>query len=207
MITYRKFDVDIERAVDVSLLGWPGRGDASHDAGLAGNREYSDLRGFSWAAAQRACDFEDELVDRVENSADAADEIAAIDDELYELEESDLCGLDLGVATLVIALSAARCVPCSSCNAGAYDGAHHQEKYPLVAFYARPAQIPLLGGTGCGGRLWAGKQLLWLGRGLRGRHSGHEDPRSADDRVESPVQCSHAKSKAESQKTCAARHP
>jgi hypothetical protein len=52
-------------------------------------------------------------------------------------------GLALGVASSVIALSAARCVPFSSCNAGAFGG-HHHEAYPVVAFHARPAHVDLL---------------------------------------------------------------
>jgi hypothetical protein len=59
-----------------------------------------------------------------------------ITEELYE-NESWLFGLDIGVASTVIALSAARCVPFSSCNGGAYGGSHH-EFHLVVAFYARP---------------------------------------------------------------------
>ncbi len=53
---------------------------------------------------------------------------------LYESDEG-LFGLDIGVASAVIALSAARCIPCSSCNGGAYGGSH-QERHPVIAFYA-----------------------------------------------------------------------
>ncbi len=45
-------------------------------------------------------------------------------------------GLDLGVASTVYALSAARCIPYSSCNAAAFGGSH-VERHPLVAFFAR----------------------------------------------------------------------
>lgn len=39
----------------------------------------------------------------------------------------------------MVALSAAKCVPFSSCNGGAFGG-HHHERYPVVAFYA-PVQV------------------------------------------------------------------
>jgi hypothetical protein len=74
---------------------------------------------------------------------------------------ADLYGLDIGVASTVVALSAARCVPFTSCNGGAF-GAAHYERYPLAAFFAKRATAELLlekaaeadigleqGGNGC----------------------------------------------------------
>ena len=52
-------------------------------------------------------------------------------------------GLDIGVASTVAVLSAAGFIPCTSCNAGAFGGIHH-ETYPIVAFYAQPQYVPLL---------------------------------------------------------------
>jgi hypothetical protein len=46
------------------------------------------------------------------------------------------------VAGAVIALSAARCVPFTSCNGGAFDGGH-LERHPLIAFYMRPQLVPI----------------------------------------------------------------
>lgn len=61
----------------------------------------------------------------------------------YDDSEVDLYGLDIGVASTVIALSAARCVPFSSCNGGTFGGNHH-EAHPVVAFYAKPGTANLL---------------------------------------------------------------
>ena len=62
-------------------------------------------------------------------------ELESIEESLYESPEN-LYGLDVGVASTVICLSAAKCVPFSSCNGGAFGG-RHQEAYPLAAFFAK----------------------------------------------------------------------
>ena len=79
---------------------------------------------------------------RIKASDDPEVEYDEIADELYEDDEG-LYGLDLGVAGAVAALSAARCIPFSSCNGGAFGG-RHLELYPLVAFYAREAHLQAL---------------------------------------------------------------
>jgi hypothetical protein len=63
--------------------------------------------------------------------------------ELYDEGDEGLFGLDLGVASSVVALSAARCIPFSSCNGGAF-GDHHEEAFPLVSFFVKPAWVSLL---------------------------------------------------------------
>ena len=85
---------------------------------------------------------EEELITRIEASANPEDEYDMIEDELYEDPEG-MYGLDIGVASAVISLSAARCLPFSSCNAGAFGGNHH-EWHPVVAFFSRPEAITLL---------------------------------------------------------------
>ena len=60
-----------------------------------------------------------------------------IENELYDGD--DLRGLDIGVASAVAALSAARCIPFTSCNAGTFGGSH-AETYPLVGSFARAQQ-------------------------------------------------------------------
>jgi hypothetical protein len=142
MFRYPKFDVTTVRKVEPQELGWPAPGEAGHDSGLGCNRMYADLRRLSWAEAKRVFALEGSLIARMESAADTADEWAAIEDELSESDQ-DLYGLDPGVASTVVSLSAAKCVPFSSCNAGAF-GEHHQERYPLVAFYARAQAVDLL---------------------------------------------------------------
>lgn len=135
MFSYRKFDVQVSREVDFNELRWPNRGEATHGSSLGGNVEYADLRGIGWGEARRVFDLESSLIARIENSADIDAESAAIEDDLYQTAEN-LLGLDLGVASTVLCLSATGCVPFSSCNAGAFGGSH-QEVFPLVAFFAR----------------------------------------------------------------------
>jgi hypothetical protein len=77
---------------------------------------------------------------RLEAADDADEEYDLLQDELYEDPDPNLYGLDLGIAAAVIGLSAAKCVPASSCNAGTFGGSHH-ELYPLVAFYARKETV------------------------------------------------------------------
>jgi hypothetical protein len=142
MFVYPTFEVEIVRKVDVGQLDWPAPGDSDDDSGLGCNRMYTDLRRLSWGEARRVHALEGELMARVESARNAEEEVSTIEDELYE-SDSHLYGLDLGVASTVISLSAARCVPFSSCNAGTFCG-HHQEVYPLVAFFAKAPMIDLL---------------------------------------------------------------
>ena len=143
MFVYPKFDVDLIRRVDKDNLGWPAPDEADDDTGLGCNLMYTDLRRFSWADAKRVCDLEQELITRVESAVVDADlPLEALEEEVAESERY-LHGLDLGVASTVVALSAAKCIPFSSCNAGVFGG-QHQEKYPLIAFYARAQMVDLL---------------------------------------------------------------
>lgn len=144
MFSYRSFDVDIIRFVDIGHLRWPTPGEADDDNGLGGNRVYADFRRMPWSEARRVYDLESVFMARLEAAEDPEGEYAAIEDELDE-EDIGLYGLDIGVASSVIALSAARCIPFASCNAGALGG-FHRERYPLVAFFARNEMIQLLMG-------------------------------------------------------------
>lgn len=142
MFCYPKFELSIERCVDAQRLYWPSRGEAGHDSALGCNREYFDVRGFSWKEAQRVFALETELIDRIEKAEDANATYDDIENEMYD-DPDGLGGLDIGVASTVVALSAARCVPASSCNGGAYGG-NHYEAHPVVAFCARDQAVPLL---------------------------------------------------------------
>lgn len=85
-------------------LSWPGRGEATDESGLGGNRDYIDLRSLSWSEAQRVYNLEGELIARIENG----EEPDEIEDELYEEPDHHLYGLDIGVASTVAAVSARR---------------------------------------------------------------------------------------------------
>ncbi len=87
-------------------------------------RQYAYLRRLPWSYAKRVYDLETQIIGRLEGAGDPEEEIDQIEDELYEEDADHLYGLDLGVASTVVALSAARCLPFSSCNAGAFGGSH-----------------------------------------------------------------------------------
>jgi hypothetical protein len=142
LFNYPKFEVEISRQVGVPELGWPEPGEAADESSLGCNRAYRDLRRLSWTDAKNALADEARLIVRIENAEDPEDELSAIEEE-YDESEIELYGLDIGVASTVVALSAARCVPFASCNGAAFGGRHH-EVYPLVAFYAKPASANLL---------------------------------------------------------------
>lgn len=142
MFTPRIFEVDIVRKVDVAALAWPERGQAITDSGLGCNRAYVDLRRLPWREAKRVFSREGDLIKRIETSGDPEAEYEIIEEELWD-DGGDFFGLDLGVASTVVCLSAAGCVPFASCNAGALGG-HHHEASPVVAFYARPNGVELL---------------------------------------------------------------
>jgi hypothetical protein len=153
MFTPPKFDIQLARNLPAAGLSWPEPGEAIDDSGLGGNRQYNDLRRLSWAEARRVYELETDVIARLEASDDSEDEWAAIEDELYEEPDDHLYGLDPGVASTVVALSAARCLPFSSCNAGAFGG-HHYEIYPIVAFYARPRRRGAFTVVCCASRYW-----------------------------------------------------
>lgn len=142
MFNYQAFNVEIVRDVSSHPLRWPQAGEAGYGSGFGGNREYMDLRRLSWSEAIRVDRLEADFIARLESAADPKDEYYKMEEEWYE-DPPDLYGLDLGVASTVVALSAARCLPFSSCNAGAFGG-RYLEWYPLVAFCARPKSLDLL---------------------------------------------------------------
>jgi hypothetical protein len=123
----RNFKVEIERSVDLDALGWPERGTAGED-GLRCNRAYIDLRGLSWVQSQAVLALDRRFLHILQSEGDFDSSFDQVRNELEELgDEGDegLFGLDLGVASSVVALSAARCIPFSSCNGGAF-GDHHE---------------------------------------------------------------------------------
>jgi len=110
--------------------------DAEEQGYLAGNKSYCDLRGFGWDDVRRALELESALVGRIEAADDPAS--AELDFDEVRLQALDLieelCGLDVGVASAVLAISALGATPVSSCNGGCF-GSPHQARHPYVAFY------------------------------------------------------------------------
>ena len=148
--------VEIRRQVDMSELSWPARDrDLTDDSGVGCNRLYIDLRRMPWSEARRVLEIEEvhllredevavsgdiaggkpeqEVRQRPTNDDTDVDNDDDEDDELYE----ELYGLDLGVASAVLALSAAGCIPFASCNGGP----GHLELYPVVVCWARVQRV------------------------------------------------------------------
>jgi hypothetical protein len=117
--------VIIERSVSFSELQWPAESVLVSEEYF--NRCYQDMRGFTWDDACRTLKLEKEIVAR------GAGDLSTAMESMSDSEIASLYDLDLGVASAVVALSAAKCAPVSSCNGAP----GHNEAYPLVAFYCR----------------------------------------------------------------------
>jgi hypothetical protein len=130
----QKFDVEISRLVDCLRLRHPLDSAIAADH-LGGNLSYSNLTGRTWAEVAEAIEFEHEMIASL--TQDAPD--VEIENEVLDFQ-MQFFGLDLGVVSAVLALSAMGCVPIASCNGGAFGEAPHHESYPLVAFYATPSE-------------------------------------------------------------------
>lgn len=169
-----KFVVEIARDLKPEELGWYSP-DADPQESLGINRRYEDLRAFNWGDVQAVLEIERDVIAQIEamefDEDDEDAEFSTPEDAAASILDTheaaqDTCsfwggplfGLDLGVASAVIAVSAVRCVPCSSCNAGALGGSHN-EAYPCVAFYMRPQLAPGL--TACAEKAGVGLSNGW----------------------------------------------
>lgn len=136
-------DIHIRQEIDCNKLYWPIDEDCEEESGLGMNRDYFDLRGLSFDDVAPLIESEKKFAIRAAECEDYDE----IEEELYEntnyYYHECFFGLDPGVASSVVALSAFGCIPFTSCNAGAFGG-NHPETIPLVGFFARPEHIPQL---------------------------------------------------------------
>ena len=159
----------IRRKLDVGALAAPPSAAAADDEGyLDGNRSYRDLRRMSWDDVAQALERERELLARLLRADDIEAEAEAIEEERLETFEDPLFGLDVGVASATLALSAMGCTPVSSCNGGMLGG-FHSSTHPVVASYlpaeAAPAALSSAQIVGAGLVLdEAGRAILYAGR-------------------------------------------
>jgi hypothetical protein len=128
----------IEQNLDVarlSELSETSAVEADESGYLAGNQMYQDLRGYGWLDVAHTLEVERRLIAQLQGAADLEAEAARIYDERLDcFEPSDgLWGLDIGVASATIALSALGAIPVGSCNAGGFGG-HHQGAIPMSPF-------------------------------------------------------------------------
>jgi len=135
-----EFDVEIERDLEGVALAWPERPDADE---LEGNHFYQDLRGFDWDKVRTTIVIERRLVSDFQaagSEAEGLSVIAALRESRSGDRDNDpwsndpLWGLDAGICSTVMSLSATGCIPFSSCNGGAFGGTH-VGGCPVVAFF------------------------------------------------------------------------
>jgi hypothetical protein len=142
------YPVVIEQVLDVASLAElsdTAANEADESGYLAGNQMYQDLRCYGWPDVARALRLERRLIAKLQEAEDLDAEGMRIDDERLDcFEPSDgLWGLDLGVASATIALSALGTVPVGSRNAGGFGG-QHQSVHPYVAFFIGGAAPDLI---------------------------------------------------------------
>jgi hypothetical protein len=129
------FEIPITRSVEAVDLSWPSAEERRSET-LGGNRDYFPLGRATWSEAREFFAAERSILDRIAGAGDWED---CFYDWLEECEEDPfLYGFDLGTNALSAALAAARCLPFYACNGGAFDDGHN-DTYPLVAFFCRPA--------------------------------------------------------------------
>jgi len=138
VVNTRIYPQPIIRVLDPEALGILSEEDADRgeEDGLEGNQHYRDLRGMSWAQVDEALLKEAEFFDRLAAALDLDEEAKLIDEEreAADFPEDDLWGLDVGVISAALALSALGAIPVSSCNAGGFGG-FHVAAFPYVAFF------------------------------------------------------------------------
>lgn len=112
------------------------------DEGLEGNHEYSDLRGLSVNDLQAVLLEEERWLADISQ----AESPGVVEERLVEMRGAafepaeELWGLDLGVASAVVALSCLGACPVASCNGGSF-GSSHQASYAYVSFFLYEASL------------------------------------------------------------------
>lgn len=133
-------------ALDTSLLDWPPDDNPDFDPDdedaswemLSGSRTYMDLTGFDHEDLAAALDIEQRWFASQPSDSWDADRDDLLYDAFAEEVAPAIAALDVGVASVVIALSSAGCVPATSCNGRP----GHQYATPTVVFWTRRADLP-----------------------------------------------------------------
>jgi hypothetical protein len=135
------------RALDPASLAWPEEADAASDSLEANHYYMADARLARWEDVDRVLKRESEVLPLlgVADHADAewenqSERISAAAD---GVADEFFSALDPGVASTVLALGAAGCIPFWSCNGGAFGG-EHTSVVPIVRFFAKAEHITVL---------------------------------------------------------------
>ncbi len=139
-------DLDIRQDVNRAKLRWPSESDCDDDNHLGLNQSYIDLRGFSFSDVHDIIEIEKEFKNSLVKGGDYEDCLEVFFEEVDSRVAPELSGLDPGIASSVVALSALGCVPFTSCNGGEFGGTH-PEKMPLVGFFVPLDHVPGLIGA------------------------------------------------------------
>lgn len=141
--TTRAFDVEIAQTASNRPI-WPGDSDPDDGSEFQGNARYNDLRALNLDEAWRAIERDrDDLAKFTEQGILPDSNLVDFDeggpDDVEQQLYRAVLSLDSGVSGVVAALAAIGCVPFSSCNGGAFGGAH-AAPFPVVRFFA-PGEV------------------------------------------------------------------
>lgn len=139
----------VRRALDPSRLDWPSEEDAASDS-LEANHDYVDLRGVDWPEVDRILAQERDAVARLLRADDPeaewktiANELSAEAEHVADIIDGPLYGLEPGVASAVLALSALGAIPFWSDGGSIHEDAGADAR-PQVRFFALPEHIETL---------------------------------------------------------------
>jgi hypothetical protein len=139
----KTYPVAISRALEIGGLALLSESEAEEgeDSGfLDGNQMYQDLRALSRADLATTIKREASLMTRLKTAPDLDPTAELVDEERLDVFEpaDGLWGLDIGVASAVVAFSVLGGTPVSSCNAGGFGGTHTADN-PYVTGYLPPS--------------------------------------------------------------------
>jgi hypothetical protein len=117
------------------------------DGSFTSNQNYVRLRGVTWRTFKNAFAIEGKAIDYISTRAKTADEFEELANDLEWPELNMLvvgfpipAVLDLGIASVVFALYAFKCLPVTSCRGHPAQG----EEHPLVVFFTRLKLVPII---------------------------------------------------------------
>jgi hypothetical protein len=127
--------VEIAASLDPSDLTWPEDDDFE---GASGNRSFEDLSGTDWEDVREVFRSEQQLLNELVSAAELGSVLIDLNtDDVDDIELAELGPTDFGTCAATLALNAAGCPTITAC-------AGHVTGYPYIAFWTRPAWVPLL---------------------------------------------------------------
>ncbi|MEZ5995440.1 MAG: hypothetical protein R3C25_06770 [Hyphomonadaceae bacterium] len=135
------------QALDPASLAWPDEADAASDSLEANHYYMADVRLARWEDVDRVLRRESEVLPLLSAADHAEAEWESQSERISAaadgVADEFFCALDPGVASTVLALGAAGCIPFWSCNGGAFGG-DHSSPVPTVKFFAKAEYVTVL---------------------------------------------------------------